>query len=85
MNNNSPYPDFDKKKFRVRVFHYPNGYTHDCDKYTSQVMLFSVADRGTPIFSVFSKCNPGDIPRRKVGFRVAYEKAVKVAKALEII
>ena len=92
--SNNVYPDFPKKDFRLRVRHFPNGISEweetsagpiPTNKYTSRISVYSTKDLNTPIFVVYSKCNKADIPRRKVGFQVAYQKAVKVAKALEII
>lgn len=82
------FPEFPKKDFRVRIRHFPNGIMDECgrnDKYTTECAIFSTKDLITPIFKVYSKCNKADVPRRKIGFRVAYEKAVKIGQAIGII
>lgn len=92
--SNNVYPDFPKKDFRLKVRHFPKGISlwddptasqEESGKYTSRVVVYSTKDLSTPIFTVYSKCNKADVPRRKTGFRVAYEKAVIVGKALGVI
>lgn len=93
----TPYPDFPKDKFRVRVRHYSQSSRSRTNvndnfvttaKYVTELTLFSATCRGqfdVPLFTVYAKCNNKDIPRRKEGFRVAYQKAVIVATALNLI
>lgn len=79
------YPHFPKDNFRVRVQHYPQGVDHYNRQYTTEVSVYAVHARSVPHFTVYSKCNPIDVPNRKRGFKVAYSKAIACGIALGLI
>lgn len=84
------YPHFPKNKFRVRVTQYynPQDFFDTKALYVTAISVFSAhvkSHMDVPFFTVYSKCNPSDVPIRKVGFQIAYERAVMAAIALDLI
>jgi hypothetical protein len=79
------YPHFPKDKFRVRVQHYPHGVDHFHRQYTTEISVYHVNSKSIPYFTVYSKCNPIDQPRRSIGFQIAYSKAIACGLALGLI
>lgn len=88
------YPDFPKDKFKVKVRHHyeEDGSNHTPDyfgevhksKYWTEIVVLPL-EAGIPIIHEIALCSKRDTPIRKRGFAIAYNRAVKAAKAYGLI